>query len=137
MKYHVKYYDERRNLIGGDEWHAPPGTSYVTIGMEVLPEGPSPVAGYQLTGEELVAALDASEQRTQAHQRHVSAATHGDGEWPTEPAPSQPVFDKDGREVPGGDGESIPAISYPLIGFCRCKRQIIRMGPGNPWQHGD
>jgi hypothetical protein len=135
VKYQVKYYDERRNLIGGDEWHAPPGTSYLTIGMEVLPDGPSPVAGYQLTGEELAGALDAAEQRTQVHTRpgYHSAEEVG-------PAPGQPIFGPDGREAEPYLNTLLADPTegvFPLTSFCRCGRQVTKLGMNEVWTHSD
>ena len=136
MKYQVKYYDERRNLIGGDEWHAPPGTSYLTIGMEVLPDGPAPGQPiFGPGGREMIEALDAAEQRTQAHTR---PGYHSAGE--VEPAPGQPIFGPDGREAEPYLNTLLADPTegvFPLTSFCRCGRQITQLGMNGEWEHSD
>jgi hypothetical protein len=81
------------------------------------------VPGYQLTDDETAGVLDASEQRTQAHQWYHAGV-------PVEPALSEPIFGSDGREA----GEP---VLYPLTSACRCGRQITKERIDVPWIHSD
>lgn len=117
----IEYYDERRNFIGGDQQHMPPGTAYVAVKMPVPVEGQSPVSGYALTPEE-VAEIAERSFRPLWQEKHATA-----------PGEGQPVFGGNSRELPGG----VPAgeIDYPLLSTCSCGRPITKVLIGEDWQY--
>lgn len=82
------------------------------------PEGP----GSRLTDAEAEAAYMRSAE-AQAPGDHVPA-----------PAPGQPLFDRDGREIPG-DAFPWPSEWAPVTTQCRCGQQIARTENLSRWEH--